>query len=313
MTREEAEQLSAELRASYALVWRRIEEQLGLIQDQPQDWTPQKLRQFQKAVEQAMGSLDAAARAWIQENLPGLYSASVVATNQQLVAAGVEIAGGATAFRWTPTHQQAITALANELYEDLLGATAHVSQTTKQLVRKLTKESGVQGIRDISHRQATGRQLRKTLERNAVSAVIYRNGSRHGLAEYSQMAIRTTTGIAMNQATINAASDHDVAWFQCIDGPGCGWTSHGDGITASGKIVTAKEAKAHPLSHPNCRRTFGPRPDLATQAQAEQAEKEAMAELEVVQRSQVEQDRVRIAAQQRRANRLAARQRKLSA
>lgn len=313
MTREEAEQLSAELRASYALVWRRIEEQLGLIEDQPQDWTPQKLRQFERAVEQAMGSLDAAARAWIQENLPGLYSASVVATNQQLVAAGVEIAGGDTAFRWTPPHQQAITALANELYDDLLGATAHVSQTTKQLVRKLTKQSGVQGIRDVSHRQATGRALRKTLKRNAVSAVIYRNGSRHGLAEYSQMAIRTTTGIAMNQAAINAGEAQDVEWFQCIDGPGCGWTSHGDGVTASGKIVTAKQAKAHPLSHPNCRRTFGPRPDLTSEAQAEEAEKEAIAELEVVQRSQVEQDRVRIAAQQRRANRLAARQRKLSA
>jgi hypothetical protein len=124
--------------------------------------------------------------------------------------------------------------------------------------------------------------------------MVYSNGARHSLASYSEMAIRTVSGTAYNQAGISAASEREVKYYEVFDGIGCGWESHSQGEMANGKIVTEDEAMAFPISHPNCRRGFGPRPDINSKAQAKAAKGS----------TSLEQDRAQLAAQLQRGEKI---------
>jgi hypothetical protein len=55
---------------------------------------------------------------------------------------------------------------------------------------------------------------------------------------------------------------------QVFDGPSCGWKSHDDDDLAAGSIRSLVDAARHPIAHPNCRRAFGPRPDIESEEQA---------------------------------------------
>jgi hypothetical protein len=85
------------------------------------------------------------------------------------------------------------------------------------------------------------------------------------------MVLRTKSAVAYNAGTVNAGREHGVVWYEVFDGPHCGWDRHDSGDLAIGKIIRATEALMVPLAHPNCRRSFGARPDLSTRAEAVRA------------------------------------------
>jgi hypothetical protein len=169
----------------------------------------------------------------------------------------------------------------------------------KTFIRKSAKLRALRAtIDDTAQRQAAA--LAKDLADNGIAAITYRNGARHGLGEYAEMAIRTKTGVAYNDGTINFAVENGTLYFEVFDGPGCGWIAHSDPAQALGRIVTAAEAQSHPLSHPNCRRGFGPRPDLRSAADARKARGSVSPSQT---RAQAAQDAARRQAQARRAAR----------
>lgn len=51
----------------------------------------------------------------------------------------------------------------------------------------------------------------------------------------------------------------------------CGWTSHDDPDKANGTVRHIDDAENHPISHPRCARSFAPRPDVTSQAEADAA------------------------------------------
>lgn len=51
----------------------------------------------------------------------------------------------------------------------------------------------------------------------------------------------------------------------------CGWTSHDDPQSANGMIVDTNTARSYPISHPSCRRSTSPRPDIASKDEARRA------------------------------------------
>ena len=53
---------------------------------------------------------------------------------------------------------------------------------------------------------------------------------------------------------------------EVFDGFDCGWTGHRDPDKANRSVRTVEEAAEWPISHPRCRRGFGPRPDLVAEA-----------------------------------------------
>jgi hypothetical protein len=106
------------------------------------------------------------------------------------------------------------------------------------------------------------------MEDNRISAVVYADGARHGLADYTDMLLRTKSAEAFQRAGLGQGTQLGVGWWEVLDGPACGWSAHDDPLLANGLIVTTEQAEQYPLAHPRCRRCTTPRPDLQTAAAA---------------------------------------------
>lgn len=274
----------------YRAAWERIEQQQqSLIDDPLQARKRARLREMRAAVERTMLELDNEAVAWISQRLPEVYAAGG-ATG----AAGM----GAAEFLWTAISQKAVEELAFTLYQELLDATSHVAETTKALIREIGRDAALRTAIDGRTAQAAGREMRRIVESHGIYAVRYSNGARHGLAEYSEMAIRTITAKAYNYGILNGAAQNGCEWWEVFDGPDCGWSAHDSPELALGKIVSRDEAFEFPIAHPNCRRTFGPRPDLSGPAAASEGLGQVTPGQVAAQRAQ---DAARQARQVRRA------------
>jgi predicted ABC-type ATPase len=157
--------------------------------------------------------------------------------------------------------------------------------------------------------------MRRVLETHGIHAVQYSNGAKHGLAEYSEMAMRTTTAKAYNSGTLG--STPDVGFYEIFDGPNCGLSFHEDPTLAMGLVVDKLTAETYLISHPNCRRSFGPRPDVTSAAQAKETPGSVTPEqtqAQLLQDAGRGDKEARAALRgQARADRLAARQAKLDA
>lgn len=274
---------------SYQDAWERVLAEQERILSDPRQWRrARRLTDLSRTIGSVMDGLDAEMSEWVSRQYPRIYGVGLL---DGALAAG-------TSPVWSTIHQKAVEELAFGIYEDLLSATAHVRETTKALIRVLARQAGTGALITGETAQGAARSLARELARNRIAAVIYKDGSRHGLAEYAEMNLRTTTALGYNNGTLNAAPD--TVFWECFDGPGCGWSFHEDTEQALGKIVTRDEALSFPISHPNCRRSFGPRPDLNKTASAKEKIGSVSPSQVVAQRAQ---DADRLAKQSRRAAR----------
>jgi len=160
----------------------------------------------------------------------------------------------------------AVTFLATDTYSEILQTTRYIRTSTKALIRELDRnhvrdklyagQTAIQAGKDLS------RSLRQRLGSEGVSAIIYRDGSHHSFGSYAEMLIRTKTAEAYQLGGFNQAEHFGVRFMEIQDGPGCGWSTHNDTRQANGLILPLDEARAYPLSHPQCRRAALSRPDL---------------------------------------------------
>lgn len=183
-------------------------------------------------------------------------------------ANGMTLAAATTgmAVPWTPAHQQVVALLAADTYSDLLERSYDAGRVSDRLVRTIRRvareempfqATGGKTARDV------GRAMRRRLEDEfRIGTVAYRDGSVHSIKEYTEMLARTKGRVAQNSGSINAYSEMGIEYLEVFDGGSCGWTSHRDVDKANGTIRTVDACAAHLISHPNCRRTFGPRPDV---------------------------------------------------
>jgi hypothetical protein len=74
----------------------------------------------------------------------------------------------------------------------------------------------------------------------------------------SQTIAQTEIANARQLAALERYQEARYAIVSVVDEPGCGWTSHEDPNKANGTLRAIHEARAYPLSHPNCRRVFLP-------------------------------------------------------
>src|SRR5690606_19881183 len=274
---------------AYRSAWQRVLAEQERILDNPRQWRrSRRLQEMSAAIGEIMDDLDATSREWVSSQFPRAYAAGLVD--------GAAAAG--TSPLWSAVHQEAVQHLAFGVYDDLLSATTHVRETTKDLIRFLARQEGTAALIAGDTATAAGRRLAQELSRHSIAAVIYKDGSRHGLADYADMNLRTTTALGYNNGTLNA--DPTTVFWEVFDGPDCGWTSHDDIDLALGKVVTRDEALAFPISHPRCRRAFGPRPDMNRTATAAERQGSVTPTQVAAQRAQ---DRQRLAQQARAASR----------
>jgi minor capsid protein 2 len=269
----------------YADAWEQIVESQRQIAADPLKWRQKKrLLELQRAIENKMAEIDAAAREWVQTQLVRPYAMGAAAGAAELQQSAAAV--------WTLLPQDAISRMATDTLGDLLKSTRFVRRTTKALIRAIGRDQVLAKLTQGQTAVQAGRRMAQILEQRGIHAIRYADGSRHGLKEYSQMLLRTKTGEAYNLGSLEAQEVLGVEFWECFDGAGCGLTSHQDPVKALGRILDKDTALRYPLSHPNCRRSFGARPDIMSKAHADAASSHVTAS-QIADNAAADQERTR--------------------
>lgn len=255
--------LEDKILAVYGAAQARIDAEQQAIVDNPRKFRRRaRLAEMQHKIDTLMGDVDQQAAQWLDEDLPRVFDMGANRASSQTA----QIVGSAAARQldtFTQADRAAVSRIADELHQSLLAATTHVSDTTKALIREGVRQGVIGSVVGGSTPITEARRLAQALvDDHGIHAVVYRDGSRHQLADYAQVAVRTQTALAYNQGIFASASAEGIGFMEVLDGPACGWDGHDDPDHAAGSIRPVAECDATPISHPNCRRSFGPRPDV---------------------------------------------------
>lgn len=217
-----------------------------------------RLRPLITAFNQQVGQFDRLARAlaerWAGQDLPVIYRDGALRALQQ---AGADVA----LFRWTSDHQAALTALTATFYVDLIGRIQEAVRRAQAFAR-----AAQQAARDVAlGRNDAGIDSARLAADHPLSTIVYANSSRHPVKAWATSALTYQGAVTANHGALNTGRmELEAAWFECVDGPECGFVSHEDTDHASGTIRSADDAAAYPVAHPGCIRSWTPRPDLNT-------------------------------------------------
>lgn len=234
----------------------------SLAESQAKNLTLARLQVFLNEVEHFQTAVEQSAATFVRNDLPALYAA----------AAQAALSGP---FVWTSLHVEAVTALATDMYRDVLRASQEAGRTSASFaraVRTVARQHIPLAATTARTPVQVGRELADSLaSRYSIDAVTYRNGAVHSAEDYATMLARTKTAVAYNHAGLNRWHEADIGWVEVFDGADCGWVEHEDGDKANASFRTVAQALSHPISHPNCRRSFGGRPDIRSRTDAESA------------------------------------------
>lgn len=217
-----------------------------------------RLAGLARAVTEELATLDASARTWASSRLPEVYQ----------LGAGQGAADVGARFDWTLIHREAVRQLAADTFDDLLAATRYVRRDVKAFIRLAARERARAVLLQGDTATRAGRRLSTLLEQRNIAAVTYKNGARHSLRDYADVAIRTKTALAYSGGQLNLGREFGIEWVQVNDGAGCGWEAHDSTDLANGSVRTLAEAEAYPISHPRCARSFSLLP-VATRREAQ--------------------------------------------
>ncbi|EFU79637.1 hypothetical protein HMPREF0388_1740 [Mobiluncus curtisii ATCC 51333] len=161
---------------------------------------------------------------------------------------------------WGNMNEYVFQSLASDSYADLLKMSETAGKTSREFA-KIVRSQAAQTLWAAGTNETAvqaGRRFWKKLEENRIAVVIYRDGSRHQVADYAGMVARTKAKTAFNYGSLDVAESEDVQYMEVVDGANCGWDSHNSLDFADGSIRTLAECREYPLSHPNCKRSFIP-------------------------------------------------------
>lgn len=192
---------------------------------------------------------------WINETYPGMYATGAQAMASQLGSASL-------GFSWTQAHMGAVQILAANTEATLLRATEFVSARAKKEISLLARDVALQSVLTGQTAVSAGGDLARQLMARGIFSVQYSNGANVPADVFAEMAIRSRTAIAYNAGGLNQGKADGVEYYEINDGFDCGLETHDSENKAAGQIVTADVASMFPISHPNCVRSFLPRPDL---------------------------------------------------
>lgn len=214
------------------------------------------LEEFKQAIRAFRRRVDQEAQAFVQRQLPHLYEEGGRAAAEAL---------GVT-FTWTTLHRDALQSLAADSYADFLRRSQEAERMAGQFYRA-AREAARREVPLLAAGNMTAKQAAKQLaDRLAVehklTHVVYRNGARVPVRAWAEAATLTKSAVAYNAGTLNRTREGGVTHVEVFDGFDCGWTSHEDSDKANRTLRSVEEAAEWPISHPRCRRAFGPRPDV---------------------------------------------------
>ncbi|MFJ3699497.1 hypothetical protein ACIPW9_36135 [Streptomyces sp. NPDC090052] len=214
------------------------------------------LRRFSNTFLAAVGAFDRDARAvieqWVITTLPLLYRDGAL---DALDRAPFSVRHRAAPFSWSPTHTHTVTTLSAQYYADL------INRITETVLRA---QAFLRAAQDQA-RRPEGVDRDQLLGEHPLDTVIYRNQARYPAHSWATAALGAQATTTTNTASLTyGQSELGADWFECTDGPGCGFLTHNDPDRADRTIRSAADALAHPLAHFGCVREWTPRPDLNT-------------------------------------------------
>ncbi|MER6131886.1 hypothetical protein [Streptomyces sp. NPDC001815] len=258
----DADEIAHRVAAVLEDAWQRLADQqrtiIAQFADSPRaPRTVATLEEFKQAIHAFRQRVDQEAEQFVRRQLPHLY------------AAGAQTAADAlgVTFTWTTFHRDALQSLAADSYADFLRR----SQETERMANKFyraVREAARREVPLLAAGNMTARQAAKNLSDtlstdHQLTHVVYRNGARVPVRVWADAAVLAKSAVAYNAGTLNRTRQAGVSMVEVFDGFDCGWTSHRDPDKATGTVRTIEEAAEWPISHPRCRRGFGPRPDIA--------------------------------------------------
>lgn len=194
----------------------------------------------------------AVAERWAGQDLPIAYRDGAL---RALEKAGADV----RLFQWTSDHQAALTGLTATFYVDLV-------QRITETVRRA--QAFARAAQDAARDVTLGRNHDKIdaarlAADNPLTTIVYANQARHPVQSWATSALTWQGVVTAAHGAINTGRlELDASWFQCVDGPECGFVSHPDTDHADGTIRSADDAAAYPAAHHGCIREWIPRPDL---------------------------------------------------
>ncbi|MBP5905810.1 hypothetical protein F3K40_08520 [Streptomyces sp. LBUM 1478] len=214
------------------------------------------LEEFKQAIRAFRQRVDQEARQFVQRQLPHLYAVGAQAAADALDAT----------FTWTTFHRDALQSLASDSYADFLRRSQEAERMANQFYRA-AREAARREVPLLAAGNMTAKQAAKNLAvrlaaEHKLTHVVYRNGARVPVRAWAEAATLAKSAVAYNAGTLNRSRQAGVTMVEVFDGVDCGWTTHQDPDKANRTVRTVEEAAEWPISHPRCRRGFGPRPDV---------------------------------------------------
>ncbi|WP_344462403.1 hypothetical protein [Kitasatospora kazusensis] len=261
----DAEEVARRVAAVLEDAWQRLNaRQAAVITAFADNWRVPHvlatLEEFKQAIEAFHRAVDNEATQFVGRQLPHLY--------ERGAEAATAVTGGR--FGWTLLHRDALQALAADSYEDFLRRSQEAGRMADAFYRAARaaarREVPLLAAGNVTARQASRALAARLAADHQLSHVVYRNGSRVPVRAWAEAATLAKSAVAYNAGTLNRAREDGIRWVEVFDGPDCGWTSHSDPDKANRTLRTVDEAADWPISHPQCSRSFGPRPDADSQS-----------------------------------------------
>ncbi len=185
---------------------------------------------------------------WVEDRLPRLAAAGAAYSSVELGARPVLSA----------LLRREIELIQLATFEEVAGSTRFLTADARRFIRAIAKaQTEISVAQGVSIPEAA-RLVAARMRGGGIRAFIDASGRAWRLETYSEMLVRTRTAEAYSRGTITRAKELGVEVFEVFDGvvddEAC--------AEANGMIVSAAWADANVIEHPNCRRAFGPRPDL---------------------------------------------------
>ncbi|MFD9792113.1 phage minor capsid protein [Streptomyces sp. NPDC059070] len=216
------------------------------------------LEEFKAAIAVFRQRVDQEARAFVERQLPHVY--------EEGARAAAKAVDATATFTWTTFHRDALLALSADSYADFLRRSEEAERMATKFYRAARaaarREVPLLAAGHMTAKQAARNVADLLLSEHQLRYVVYRNGARVPVQVWAEAAVLTKSAVAYNAGTLNRTREAGVTVVEVFDGFGCGWTSHHDPDKAAKTLRSVEEAAEWPISHPRCRRAFGPRPDV---------------------------------------------------
>lgn len=209
--------LLREILAAYASAGAAIDAELRDVVDEPRlSRRRARLKSLAAEIEGLRSDPDNRVTDWTDNDLRTIYG-----LGGDTAAADIGVT-----FAWSQIHTAPVAEIAKDTLTPMLAATQHMSEDVKRLVRASSQEAALNKLLLGQTAVEAGKGLASELVKNSIAAVVYRDGSRHGIKEYSDVVMRSITAVAYNRGTVEQGEESGAKYGIIHDGPECCLYSH---------------------------------------------------------------------------------------